>query len=253
MMRNKMETLPSLHLFSEATLPKAPYSDLAYLKATIEMQPNLIAPHCGTRVCTEGKAYEKHHEVFQHLDGFCNYLAKLDPDKKSGVILCNSPTGKTESLNQIAELAKMLSQPEKRVIMLDCSFETRSQGFFDLPSGVGLGDYVAGNAGLDMIINESRHENVYFIKNGYSLGNSVKSLMSTRFNELIENVKNRFDYVLVNSPPYRECIDAFVLAKFLRPIVLLLPGHEPNHRDDLRDVRDELGVLKLPIMELAEA
>ena len=116
-----------------------------------------------------------------------------------------------------------------------------------------MGDDVGGKVVHDRIINESRHKNVYFIKNGHSVGNSVRLLMSTKFNELIDRLKYGFDYILVNSPPYRDCIDAFVLAKFLRPIVCLLRSQRQGHHDDVSDVRAELGVLKLPVMELAAA
>ena len=254
MLSNKMNTLPSLHLFCEGSLQKGPYNDLDYLKASNELEVSLADTHSAPDDLSDAKVWCGDHEVLPHLDMFYDNLAKLDPARQSRVILFNTPAAKAGSSDHIIDFAKILSRSGNRILMLDCNFRAvGSQSFFDLPSGAGVGDYVAGNVGLDRIINESRHKNIYFIKSGHSAGNSVRLLMSTKFNKLIDTLKYEFDYILVNSPPYRDCIDAFVLAKFLRPIVLLLRSQRQGHHDDVSDVRAELGVLKLPVMELAAA
>ena len=252
MLSNKMNTLPSLHLFCEGSLQKGPYNDVDYLKAFNELEVSLADTHFAPDVLSDAKVSSGDHEVLPHLDMFYDNLAKLDPARQSRVILFNTPAEKAGSSDHIIGFAKILSRSGNRIVMLDCNLRAvGSQSFFDLPSGIGVGDYVAGNVGLDMIINESGHKNIYFIKSGHSVGNSVRLLMSTKFNELIDRLKYEFDYILVNSPPYRDCIDAFVLAKFLRPIVLLLRSQRQGHHDDVSDVRAELGVLKLPVMELS--
>jgi len=249
-----MNTLPRLHLFCEGSLQKGPYNDLDYLKASNELEVSLTDTHSSPDDLSDAKVRCGDHEVLPHLDMFYDNLVKLDPARQSRVILFNTPAEKAGSSAHILDFAKILSRSGNRILVLDCNFRAvGSQSFFDLPSSAGVVDYVAGNVGLDMIINESRHKNINFIKSGHSLSNSVRVLMSRKFNELIDTLKSEFDYILVNSPPYRDCIDAFALAKFLRPIVLLLRSQRLGHHDDVSDVRAELGVLKLQVMELAAA
>lgn len=248
MARNKMETLPSLHLFRKNSFQDVHYRDLDYLKGSQQLQ---IIPE---DVSTTSDVLNENPKVsFPRLKMLYNYLNKLERTEKPRVILLNSIAKNTESANDIIDFAKILSQHENRILVMDCDFRTGvSQSFFDLQPNMGVTDFVSGNIDLDSIMNETGVKETYFISCGNSVSNPVKLLMSKKFIQLIEDLKDRFDYILINSPPYENCIDAFVLAKFLRPIVLLLASQTGNHTEEISVVRDELGVLKLHILEMAK-
>lgn len=248
MVRNKMETLPGLHLFCENSFQHAHYHDLDFLKASKQMQ---IIPQ---DVSLTNVLIESHNVSFPRLKMFYDYVSRLEQNEKSRVILFNSPAKHAESAHYIIDFAKILSQHGNRILVLDCDFRAGgSQSFFDLQAEIGVADYVSGNIDLDSLISETSLKDTYFINCGNAVLNPVKLLMSKSFIQLVDSLKDRFDFVLVHSPPYRDCIDAFVLAKFLRPIVLLLGSQTENDSEEMSAVRDELGVLKLPVLEMAEA
>ncbi|TDI90780.1 MAG: hypothetical protein E2O77_07835 [Caldithrix sp.] len=244
-----METLPSLHLFCKKSFQNVHYHDLDYLKGSKQLQ---IIPQ---DVSLKSNILNENTKVsFPQLKMFYDYLSKSEQTEKCRVILFNSPAKHTESANGIIDFAKILAQHGNRILVLDCDFRTGiSQIFFDLQPGMGVTDYVSGNIDLDFIMHETGIKETYFISCGNSVSNPVKLLMSKKFIQLIDDLKDRFDYVLINSPPYEDCIDAFVLAKFLRPIVLLLGSQTESHSEEISAVRDELGVLKLQVIEMAEA
>ena len=244
-----METLPSLHLFRENSFQDAHYHDLDYLKGSKQLP---IIPQDVS--LTSNVLNENHKVSFPRLKMFYDYVSRLEQKEKSRVILFNSPAKHTESADYIIDFAKILSQHGNRILVLDCDFRAGgSQSFFDLHPGIGVADYLSGNIDLDSIINETSLKDTYFINCGNAVLNPVKLLMSKSFIQLMDYLKDRFDFVLVHSPPYGDCIDAFVLAKFLRPIVLLLSSQTENDSEEMSAVRDELRVLKLHVLEMVDA
>ncbi len=240
-MTEKVTTIPSLHLFSDNPSQEGPFFDLDYLATKHE------------------EHFAKQSEVStrqgDNLTKFQEYLDGIPSRSRSRIILFNSPNDSRKSLSCLIDFIAGLAAEERgRVLLLDCNLKTpRLHSYFDKLPSKGLTDYVAGEAGIDEIVGDTNLKEVFLIKSGNVMFNAVKMFMSVKFQQLIDSLRKKYDYILVNSPPYRNHIETFALAKFLRPTILLLSSQQNHVDQDLSDIHDELGVLKLPVFELVQA
>jgi Mrp family chromosome partitioning ATPase len=77
---------------------------------------------------------------------------------------------------------------------------------------VGLTNYLTTELMLEDVILQTPVDNLYFMPSGILPADAAGILNSRRMSELIADVKNRFDLVLIDSPPILGVSDASVLA-----------------------------------------
>ena len=88
----------------------------------------------------------------------------------------------------------------------------RLHTFFDINNSVGLTNYLTTELALEDVILQTPVDNLYFMPSGILPSDAAGILNSRRMSELIQDVKQRFDLVLVDSPPILGVSDASVLA-----------------------------------------
>ena len=65
--------------------------------------------------------------------------------------------------------------------------------------------------------------------------------LSQELSDFFEIMKEKYDLILIDTPAYKDGIDAFVLSKFIRPFLVL---HSTNDEMEcLSEVESELAVL----------
>jgi polysaccharide biosynthesis transport protein len=88
----------------------------------------------------------------------------------------------------------------------------RLHTFFDINNAVGLTNYLTTDLMLEDVILQTPVDNLFFMPSGILPADAAGILNSRRMSELIQDVKQRFDLVLVDSPPILGVSDASVLA-----------------------------------------
>jgi polysaccharide biosynthesis transport protein len=86
----------------------------------------------------------------------------------------------------------------------------------------GLLDYLAGQAGLDAVLRRSAHERVALIPRGTPQPNGPALLMSPTLAAFLAELQQRFDAVIVDTPPLGAAVDPFVLGTATGNMVLVL-------------------------------
>jgi capsular exopolysaccharide synthesis family protein len=83
---------------------------------------------------------------------------------------------------------------------------------FELPLGSpGLANILAGSATIDQCLNEKN--GIHIMSAGAAPPNPLDLLSSPQFEELITQLRSRFDYIVVDTPPVQAVSDPLVLAK----------------------------------------
>jgi Mrp family chromosome partitioning ATPase len=234
---------PSLHLFSENPQDGRSYADIEFIQHYQQADREYLAGAMEAISPAEMFPTTKSNAA-AGIGYLANRLLDLSATAGGNLFLFNSPADEDLALELIYQLAEGFGA-EKKILIVDCNLRTPTgpKPGGELNYKGGLSDYVSGTVGLDDIVLRTELQNVFWLGGGDPLDFPVRVLMSNRFLQLMELLKKRFDLVLLNSPPYRECIDTFVLAKFLRPImVLALKGEKLQ---DIQDIRKELAVLDL--------
>lgn len=80
-------------------------------------------------------------------------------------------------------------------------------------TGKTLKKYLMGKAGIDEIIFESNVDNMHFILSGYAPDNPSELLSSEALGRLITYLRDRYDYVIVDTPAVGEVTDGVIIAK----------------------------------------
>lgn len=113
----------------------------------------------------------------------------------------------------ISNLAFVCAQGGYTVLLIDADLRRpRLHTLFDVGNNVGLTNYLTTTVRLEEVVIQTAVENLYFLPSGILPADSAGVLNSQRMSELIEDVKSRFDLVLIDSPPILGVSDASVLA-----------------------------------------
>lgn len=93
----------------------------------------------------------------------------------------------------------------------------------------GVSEYVAGTDTLDTIIKSTSY-NIDVITAGKKIDNPFLILDSLKLKELIEELKNRYDYVLVDTPPMAVCADSKTISKMVDGVLYNVTINQVNKK-----------------------
>lgn len=103
----------------------------------------------------------------------------------------------------------------------------------------GLSNYLSGMAELDDVISETNIDNLDMIVCGPKPPNPAELLGTPRFLELLEKLKERYDYVIIDTPPLGSMIDAAIIAAAADGTIMLVKYNTIDYRKALK-VKEQL-------------
>lgn len=122
-----------------------------------------------------------------------------------------------------ANLAVSLAQTGKRVLLVDADFRRpRVAKIFGIESSLGLSGVIQGTADLTDAVVESGVENLSLLACGPRPINPSELLGSQQFRELIDILRDAYDFVLIDTPPVLAVTDPCVVAPRVDGVVLLI-------------------------------
>ncbi len=149
-------------------------------------------------------------EAYRILRTNIEFNRKNPEDNAITVVSGGAGEGKSTTL---VNLAYICAQGGYTTLMIDADLRRpRLHTFFDINNSVGLTNYLTTEMMLEDVILQSPVDNLYFMPSGILPTDAAGILNSRRMSELIQDVKQRFDLVLVDSPPILGVSDASVLA-----------------------------------------
>ena len=104
---------------------------------------------------------------------------------------------------------------------------------------MGLTNYLTTDLMLEDVILQTPVDNLYFLPSGILPADAAGILNSRRMSELIQDVKQRFDLVLVDSPPILGVSDASVLASEV-DLTIVVVQHRKLPRNMLLRVKSSV-------------
>lgn len=161
------------------------------------------------------------------------------PDIHSIVITsCNENEGKSTIS---AELSKSLAEIGKRTLLIDAdlrksvmlrkSIKTRDIN--------GLSELLSGQAELNQVLYNTQQPNFDVIFTGHFPPNPVELLGSGKFEKTINSLKERYDYIIIDSPPLGAVIDAAVIASFCDGTILVITDGRVKYHQAL-EVKEQI-------------
>ena len=142
-----------------------------------------------------------------------------NPEKPYKAVLITSNETQDLKTTTIANLAYCAVVNGKKVVLID--FDVRKPTVhrtFKVEKEIGLIDYIGGTAKEEDIIKHSE-SGVDVITPGLNVVNPAILTQSEKVASLIKSLKEKYDYIFVDTPPVSVCNDALVLSKVVDGVV----------------------------------
>jgi capsular exopolysaccharide synthesis family protein len=137
------------------------------------------------------------------------------------VIQITSPNQADGKTTLSANLSVSIAQSGKRVLLIDADFRRpRLHKLFALPAATGLAPVLAGTADLDDAIQESVVAGLSILPCGPRPPDPAELLSSPRLQEVLDYVRARYDFVLVDTSPLLAVTDPGAVAPRVDGVLL---------------------------------
>lgn len=144
-------------------------------------------------------------------------------DGKFKVIQFTSTLASEGKSTFVSNLAYLMAQKSKKVILLDLDLrKPKMHRVFNSPNKNGLNDYLSGKISYDQLISHSDDFGFDFIISGEKTTAVVNVLESVKMKELIQKLREDYDYVLLDTPPIIAVSDALYVAKNADGIIFIV-------------------------------
>jgi succinoglycan biosynthesis transport protein ExoP len=146
------------------------------------------------------------------------------PRDRSKTILITSPTSGDGKTTAAANLASVMAQAGKKVLLIDADLRTpRLHTIFNLKdTRMGLSGLLGGQGTLERTVLSTSVDGLDLLPCGPKPRNPSEVLNSPMFSELLEVMAEQYDHIVVDSPPVMGAADARIIAASCDVTVLVL-------------------------------
>ena len=199
LVRDIVPGAPSVQTTTPATA--VPASD-AIQSYTVRLNPLLVAGLAPKSLAAE--QYRQLRTRLSHAEGASTLRT---------VLITSPQKGEGKSVTAANLALTMAQELQRRVILVEADLRKPSlQNLFGLPPGPGLAEYLSGAVELKDVMRFLPDHNLTVIHAGSAPTNPAELLGSTAMRRLLDQLRTRFDRVLLDTPPVLPLADVAVLA-----------------------------------------
>lgn len=133
-------------------------------------------------------------------------------DDKYKVIVVTSSFPEEGKSTTAGNLAISMSDTEKKVLLIDCDIRKPSlHKKFKTSNSKGLTELIMGKSSFDEV-SYKYNENLTVITSGSKVPNPSELLASEVMNIFLQEARENFDYVVIDTPPVQLVTDAQILS-----------------------------------------
>jgi capsular exopolysaccharide synthesis family protein len=171
--------------------------------------------------------------MFSTVDAKMRALAVMSPLPQEGktVTTCN--------------LAVALAQTGKRVLIIDADLrKPRLHKVFRVKNLNGLTKYLTADLALEDMLHATPIPTLFMINSGPVPPNPLELLGSEKMAKLIDQLRENYDFILVDTPPVLAVSDALVLGSWLDGAILVVRGGQTT-REAMRRTQEKIAAHKI--------
>jgi capsular exopolysaccharide synthesis family protein len=128
-------------------------------------------------------------------------------------------------------LAVSMSGDGKKVLHIDADMR-KPRMYKDITSryNVGLSNYLSGMVELEDTISKTNIDNLHVMLCGPKPPNPAELLGTERFKQMLEALKEKYDYVIIDTPPLGSMIDAAIVASLADGTIMLIEYNTVDYK-----------------------
>lgn len=165
-------------------------------------------------------------------------LLFMSPDKPFKTLVVTSSGPQEGKSTTCIFLGVAMAQSGNRVLLLDTDMRRpRLHRAFGVPNDVGISSLVVGEGTLDKAVKSTEVPNLFVLPCGPIPPNPAELLHTQAFADLLKAAGERFDRIILDSPPLNAVSDSAVLATRCDGVVLVLRAGKTNREGARRALR----------------
>lgn len=131
------------------------------------------------------------------------------------------------------QLTRDLGSMGKRVLLFDADIRKSAlvRRYSVNQEIKGLSQYLSGQAKKEEILYETNYENMHIVFAGPAAPNPAELLEQKLLTDLLTEFREKYDYIIVDTPPIGTVIDAAIVAKECDGAVLVIESDRVRYRD----------------------
>lgn len=225
-----LASIPSIEQNGEFHLLKRRHHKKLYYAGKLLSQ-NLEIPH-----------------LYESYQTFALNFAFINAEKKYKTLLVTSPgAGAGKTLTAI-NIAQLYAKNGAKILLIDCDLRRPMlHKILELPQKPGLSDLLIEKAKMDETIHHEVNNGIYFITAGTSPPNPSDLLNTRRMENLLNEAKSSYDFIILDSPPLIAVTDPLILGtKSDGTLIVIRSGS--TKQDAAKRAKDILEKNRIPIL-----
>ena len=144
-------------------------------------------------------------------------------EKGQQIIQVTSPEARGGKSTLVANLAIAIAQSGQRVLLIDCDLRKPTMHrLFGLRQDIGVTDVLSREIDLVTAVQRTVIDELSVLTSGHLPENPAELLASPEFERLLNNARQEFDLVLVDTPPLLVVSDPCIVAQRTDGLILVL-------------------------------
>jgi capsular exopolysaccharide synthesis family protein len=150
-------------------------------------------------------------------------LYQLSPGKEIKTVQITSSVAGEGKTVTASNLAVTLSAEGKRVLLIDADFRRPSiHRMFAVDPSEGFANVLTNDADIEKFIAKPVLPNLFVIPAGFTKTDPLSMLMSDGMRKILNSLRARFDYIIIDSPPVLGVADAIVVGSACDAVMLVV-------------------------------
>ena len=173
-------------------------------------------------------------------------LLSLAGDPPRTILMTSATRGEGKTTTLI-NTAIVFAQMGVRVLVIDADLRRpRCHHLLKVENTVGLAEILAGQNEPNEAIRSTAAANLFFISSGATPPNPAELLGSNRMHEILDELRNDYEFIFIDSSPVMAVSDAVLLSTMAEGVVLVVNGKTPKQL--VRTTRSRLSTGRTKIL-----
>ncbi|WP_368299506.1 polysaccharide biosynthesis tyrosine autokinase [Kluyvera sichuanensis] len=140
----------------------------------------------------------------------------------NNILLISGATPEAGKTFVSSNLAAVIAQSDKKVLLIDADLRKGQMHYVvNCKEKIGLSDILSGSNSIDDVVKTTEIENLDFISRGQIPPNPSELLMNANFKKLMDWATERYDLIIIDTPPILAVSDACIAARYAGTIMLV--------------------------------
>ena len=141
------------------------------------------------------------------------------------IAVCSSlrKEGKSTTITNLAVTMAKVKGSQDKILLIDSDFYASSiSKLLHIKAKLGISDVLLGECDLNDAIIKTRIDNLWFLHSGKKIHNPISVLDSPRMDEIVQKMREQFDFIFFDTPPIIAINDITVLGRQLDGVLLVV-------------------------------